>query len=128
MLKDIAGPALLSSINAKSAIGLPLNLANSQLGYVIFYFKDKTRFYSFEIRELYRLIDQSAIAIQGLRFLQLAELRAIREQKIREIAAKVRSSTNVESILRTAAKEVGNALGRHSVVYLESNGSGSNQN
>ncbi|MEM7334653.1 MAG: GAF domain-containing protein [Chloroflexota bacterium] len=128
LLNQAAGPALYSGVNAQSVVSFPLNLGNTQLGYVIFYYKEKTNFFGFEVRELFRLIEQSAIAIQALRYLQQAESRAIREKKIREIAAKIRNSTSVESILRTAAKEVGNALGRHSVVYLETNGSNKNNN
>lgn len=44
--------------------------------------------------------------------------RARREQLLREITAKVRSSTDPDVIMRTAVRELSHALGRESFVYL----------
>ena len=44
--------------------------------------------------------------------------RARREQMLRAIAAKVRSSTDVDSIMRTAVTEIGRTLGRRAFIKL----------
>jgi GAF domain-containing protein len=46
------------------------------------------------------------------------QARAKREQILREITAQVRGKADVDTIMRTAAQEVGRALGRQSFVYL----------
>ena len=111
---------LIDTAKAKSIVFFPLVVGSNWFGYVACFFKEQQSFHWGDVQRLFTLVEQSAVAIQGIRFLRLAETRAFREQQIREIAAKVHNSTSVESILRTAAVEVGKALGRHSVVYLDS--------
>jgi PAS domain S-box-containing protein len=50
----------------------------------------------------------------------LAEIQstAEREQRLREITARVRSSSDADTILRTAVRELGNALGRKTFIRL----------
>lgn len=45
--------------------------------------------------------------------------RARREQLLREITAKVRSSADVDTVLRTAVQEIGRTLGRKAFIQLE---------
>jgi GAF domain-containing protein len=49
------------------------------------------------------------------------EDRARRERILREITARVRGSADVDSVMRTAAQELGRALGRQTYVYLGEN-------
>jgi GAF domain-containing protein len=65
--------------------------------------------------------NQAAIAIQNARQFQQEQSRAQRQQMLREIAAKVRSSADIDAIMRTAVQEIGQALGRQTYVYLGAN-------
>jgi GAF domain-containing protein len=72
-----------------------------------------------EVGLLQTLADQASIAIERVRLLEETARKAQREQMLREIAAKVRSSADVETIMRTAVQEIGQALGRQTFVYLD---------
>ena len=61
---------------------------------------------------------QAAIAIENARLFDQVQARAKREQILREITAQVRGKADVDTIMRTAAEEVGRALGRQTFVYL----------
>jgi GAF domain-containing protein len=71
-----------------------------------------------QMRQISSLVDQAAAVIQNQRLFEQAEERAHREQVLRQITAKVRGSADVETIMRTAVQEIGQALGRRTFVYL----------
>jgi PAS domain S-box-containing protein len=50
--------------------------------------------------------------------LERAEQRARRERLLREVTTQVRRSADVETIMRTAAQQVGQALARQAFIYL----------
>ncbi len=66
------------------------------------------------------VVRQAAVAMQSARLFEQEQRRAQREQVLREIAAKVRGSADVDSIMRTAVQEIGRVLGRRTYVYLDS--------
>jgi GAF domain-containing protein len=70
-------------------------------------------------RELLTAVaNQTAIAIENSNLFEQEQARARREQILRQITARVRGSTDVDTVMRTAAQEVGRALGRQTFVYL----------
>jgi GAF domain-containing protein len=75
-----------------------------------------------EIGLLQTLADQATIAFERIRLLEEAERRARREQLLREITARVRSSADVDMIMKTAVQEVGRALGRETFIHLGTEG------
>jgi GAF domain-containing protein len=73
-----------------------------------------------EIRPIQTLVGQAATVMQSIRLLQEAQTRAQREQALRQITSAVRGSTNTDTILRTATRELGSVLGRKVKVQLGS--------
>jgi hypothetical protein len=73
-----------------------------------------------EKRRLSSLIEQAGTMVQSLRLYGAAQSRAHREQVLREITARVRSSMDPDTILRTAVRELGVALGRSAFVRVGS--------
>jgi GAF domain-containing protein len=71
-----------------------------------------------EIRPIQTLVGQAATVMQSIRLLQEAQARAQREQALRQITSAVRGSTNTDTILRTATRELGSVLGRKVKVQL----------
>ncbi|MCZ7547245.1 MAG: GAF domain-containing protein [Anaerolineae bacterium] len=70
---------------------------------------------------IYRALrDQAAITIDGRRLLIQTQDTARREQVLREITGRVRSSLDPDVILRTAVRELGAALGRPTFIRLGS--------
>jgi GAF domain-containing protein len=70
------------------------------------------------------VVRQAAIALQNARSYEQEQARARREQVLREIAAKVRGSADVDTIMRTAVQEIGQTLGRRTFLYLEHDNNG----
>jgi transcriptional regulator with GAF, ATPase, and Fis domain len=63
------------------------------------------------IRLLRAFVDQTALALDSAQRYESSQRAARREALIKDITTKVRTSTNLETILQTAVKEVGEALG-----------------
>ncbi|MEA3308805.1 MAG: PAS domain S-box protein [Chloroflexota bacterium] len=73
-----------------------------------------------ELDLLTTFAQQVSATVVNRRLLAQAEARAQREQLLREISTRVRSSIDVETIMRTAVRELGNALSRPAFVRLGS--------
>ena len=71
-----------------------------------------------EIGLLQTLADQATIAFERVRLLEDAQRRARREQLLREITGRVRSSADIDTIMKTAVQEIGRALGRETFIRL----------
>jgi GAF domain-containing protein len=72
-----------------------------------------------ELNLLQTLSDQAMIAFERVQLLEEATRRAEHEQRLREITTRVRSSIDVDAIMRTAVQEVGRVLGRRTLIYLD---------
>ncbi len=71
-----------------------------------------------QVRQLQALAAQTTLGIDNARRYEASQRAARRESLIKEITTKVRASTNVETILQTAIKEVGQAIGS-SLAYIQ---------
>jgi len=71
-----------------------------------------------EINLLRSLADQMAVAVQNTHLYEQTQARARREQILREVTARVRGSTDPDTVMRTLARELGTALGRPTFVRL----------
>jgi len=56
-------------------------------------------------------IDRMAISLETMRLLEEIQARSERERMVGDIASKVRAATDIDSILRTTASELGKSLG-----------------
>jgi GAF domain-containing protein len=63
-----------------------------------------------EVQMLAAFMDQAAVALENVRLFEEAQRRAQREHQTYEIAAKIRRSPDVTTILQTAVDELGQAL------------------
>jgi transcriptional regulator with GAF, ATPase, and Fis domain len=78
-----------------------------------------------QIRLLRTFIDQTALALDSAQRYEASQRAARREALIKEITTKVRASTNLDTILQTTVKEVGEALGsQRTYVHLVSPANG----
>ena len=103
---------------AHSTIFVPLVLGNQWVGYINAIYPQKMTFPDQDVRRIIALSRQAAVAIQSILLLEATQARARREQALREIAAKVRSSADVDIVMKTAVQEVGRALGRRTHIVL----------
>jgi PAS domain S-box-containing protein len=63
-----------------------------------------------EVQMLAAFVDQAAVALENVRLFEEAQRRAQQEHQTYEIAAKIRRSPDVATILQTAVDELGQAL------------------
>lgn len=102
-----------------SWLGVPMVLGGQVLGVVALQSYTQPRLYNERHLQLLTAVaSQAAIAIENARLIEATEARARQEQLLREISARVSATIDPEFILRTAAEEVGRALGLETFVYL----------
>ncbi len=72
-----------------------------------------------QVRLLRAFIDQTALALENARLYEASQRATRREALIKEITTKVRASTDVDTILQTAVKELGEAIsGKKAYIHL----------
>ncbi|MGD8856696.1 MAG: GAF domain-containing protein, partial [Chloroflexota bacterium] len=102
-----------------SWLGVPMISGKQVLGVLAVQSFEEAGVYDEHHQDLLTAVaSQVAIAIENARLFDQVQARAKREQILREITAQVRGKADVDTIMRTAAQEVGRALGRQSFVYL----------
>ncbi|MGD2077613.1 MAG: GAF domain-containing protein [Chloroflexota bacterium] len=100
-------------------LGVPMISGKEVLGVLAVQSFERAGVYDEHHQDLLTAVaSQAAIAIENARLFDQVQARAKREQILREITAQVRGKADVDTIMRTAAQEVGRALGRQSFVYL----------
>lgn len=97
---------------AKSWLGAPLLVGGMAIGAIVARdLHQKHRFDEDDQRFLINLATQIAITVQNNQQLENARAQAERERIANEISSQLWSATDVQSILRTAIKELSNKLG-----------------
>ncbi len=110
----------MQQFGAKSTIFVPLVVAGRWVGYINAIYQQTTLFSEKDVRRLMALAGQATVAMQNIQLLQETARKARREQLLREITAQVRSSADVDTIMKTAVQEIGQALGRRTYIYVGS--------
>jgi|GEM_PF-3340611 len=98
-------------MGARSALFVPLLAAGQRIGFINALYPQPRTFDDNELRRLMSLTQQAAVAIQNISQLAASEARARRERLIREITGQLQAAPDVQSVLRTALRELGRALG-----------------
>jgi GAF domain-containing protein len=119
-IEDSETRAVLQRQKIRAMAVLPLWLGTRQLGILLLQAEEAHHFTEREIRPYLSLLGPVAVSIENKRLLEQTQTRARREQILREVTARVHASTDVDTIMRTAAQEVGRTLGRPAFVYLDS--------
>jgi GAF domain-containing protein len=102
----------LKSIRISSVLIIPLSTYQSRLGFMLVAYKTKNKSFSKEQNRYYHtIVQQMVVAVENLRLLAASQRRARREEIIREITGKIRSTTNIDDILKTTVSELGKVVG-----------------
>jgi PAS domain S-box-containing protein len=101
-----------------SYIGVPLEARGRMLGTWCGFRKSAGPFGKNTLALLQAVGHQLGFAIENAYLFNEAQARARREQTLREITARVRSSTDPDAIARAAVRELGQALGRETFIRL----------
>ncbi len=107
-----------------SWLGVPIILGDRVLGVIGLESYTTPHLYNEEHLNLATAVaNQAAIAIESARLLEGTAALAEEEQILRQITTRVGTAIDAESILRTAAEEIGRVLGLEGYVSLEAAGS-----
>ncbi|MBN1934851.1 MAG: GAF domain-containing protein [Anaerolineae bacterium] len=107
--------------NAKCFLGVPLLIGDQVQGLIAVQDYHRANVYTERDQAMLTAIaGQASVAIQNARLFAQMRERARREQILRQIASRVRSSTDPDVIVRAAVRELGTALGRRAFVRLGS--------
>lgn len=116
----------IAQVEGKS-LSTPLKVGEEPIGKLIVQGIDPndqeaTRLTNAVAERLSAHIEGLRLAMQTEQALATSKKQAQREQALRQITSAVRSSTDPAVILRTAARELGNILGRQTIVHLADSG------
>jgi len=115
--------------DAKSELGLPLMIGDQVFGAIVIRHGQPNAFSRDDITVLEVLADQIAVGVQNARLFEATLRRAQREQKVIEITSKLRTSSGIDGILRTAVREMRQAMGaRQAQIWLNAPAVGADGN
>lgn len=109
-----------SETQSQDALAVPIQLQNQTIGVIQLHETDHPQPWNERELALVKAVaEQIAQAAENLRLFEETRERAGREQAIREITDKLRAAPNLDTLLETAARELGQRLGvRHTVLEL----------
>jgi PAS domain S-box-containing protein len=115
---DPSTAALLQQQNIGAIAILPLWVTGHQIGAFLLEAEGPHTFTDAEIRPYVSLSQQLATIIYNQQLFEQIQRTAKREQTLRELTARVRGSSDPDTIVRTAVRELGIALGRRTFIRL----------
>jgi len=101
-------------------VAIPVKLRNATLGVMHVQF-DREKVSKNLIHLLETSAERLAIALDNARLLEEIQLQAERDRMVTDIAGRIRSSSDIDEILRTAAGELGKTLGVSEVIVQLNN-------
>ncbi len=113
------GDSLAETIESLPELKLPVKAGEHHIGTVIAHKSSDAGDWSGEEVELmHSLVEHVALALQNARFTQEAQLRAAQQKTISEITARIRETLHLETMLKTAADEIYQAMNLDELTIL----------
>jgi GAF domain-containing protein len=97
----------VSSISEESALKTPILLRGQKIGTIAVEKKDQSEWSNLDQAMIDEVAYQVGLAVDNLRLLEDAQQRAKREQTIGELATRFSQALDIDSLLQTAAREMG---------------------
>ncbi len=94
----------------ETPVAIPIRLRRQVIGVLDVHFQEDALTQD-RIKLLETTANRMALALENARLMETIQMRAEQEHMVSEISARVRSSADIDSILRTAALELGHSLG-----------------
>jgi GAF domain-containing protein len=101
-----------------SKLSIPLMVRGQDIGILVIQPTNEKRSWTpGEVALLEAAAERAALALESARLLEDAQRRAAREHTISEMASKISSMTNIDSILRSTVEELGHQIGGTEVTF-----------
>ena len=97
--------------NKSGQMTIPMKLRGEVVGILNVKTDDDRVWSADEMDIITAIIERAAVSIENARLLDESQKRAVREQTISQISAKIGAGTEIETILKTAVRELGTQIG-----------------
>jgi GAF domain-containing protein len=94
-----------------SQVTIPMKLRGEIVGLLNVKTEEKRKWSSDEIDIVTAIVERAALSIESARLLEESRAAAEKERAISEISAKISAGTEIETILKTAVRELGSQIG-----------------
>jgi sensor domain CHASE-containing protein/GAF domain-containing protein len=91
-----------------SAVDIPISVRDQPIGHLTLESDEPLSAEAIALAE--NILNQAGLALESARLLETSRRSAARESLVGEIARRVRTTTNIETILRTSIQELGRSL------------------
>lgn len=116
MLREVGRLGQVVQVDA-ATVALPVKVRDAVVGVMRVHKSDANAIWTpEELALLETLMDQLGVALEGARLYHDTQLRAVRERLIGEVTARMRESLLLETVLKTSAHEIRQALNLEDVV------------
>jgi GAF domain-containing protein/HAMP domain-containing protein len=107
----VRDPASEPAATGLPELTVPVSLGDQTLGTIQVHRDQADQWTAEEIALLNTLADQLGLALENARLFGDSQRRAAREQLVSEVALQLRGSLDIDTVLQTAVREIGDALG-----------------
>ncbi|MBN1955745.1 MAG: GAF domain-containing protein [Anaerolineae bacterium] len=114
-----ADPAELSYMHRyqrATMLVIPLTVKGQAIGILELETTEERHYSQEQVNLVMTLANQAAVALENAQLFQQTARRAEKERQISEITGRIRTANTLEAIVRTAAQEIGRALGSSRVL------------
>jgi len=94
-----------------SQMTIPVKLRGEVVGMLNVHTDEERKWTDDEMDIITAIVERAALSIENARLLEESRMAAEKERAISEISAKISSNTQIEMILKTAVRELGNRIG-----------------
>ncbi|MCA9872565.1 MAG: GAF domain-containing protein, partial [Anaerolineales bacterium] len=112
--------------DTKAEVGVPIRFQTEVLGVLDVQHNVVNGLDEEQTRTLQTIAAQIAIALRNIRLYEDAQTRATRESQLNEISQRIRSAADIDSVLRVAVKEIGQATRARRTSVTLGQGAGEN--
>lgn len=117
MLKALEENSIVNSNTGKPSLNLPIQIADEAIGVIrVSKAQDQPEWNDDEVELLQVLAERLSQALESARLFQATQIQAAQEQLTSEISNQLRQSLDIDTVLKTAAKQFGEAFDAKEVV------------
>ena len=117
MVEAFENGAIINTYDENRSISVPVIISNQPVGVIRLKKPDRSvNWTDDEIDLIQELTDRLGQALESARVYQASQRQAIQEQMTTEISAQLRQTLDIDTVLKTAARELGDAFNAKEVV------------
>jgi GAF domain-containing protein len=123
-----SGESVERNTTDQSTLAIPIKIRDQVIGALSFRKDAPDEGWTTSEKELLEILtEQVEVALESARLFEETQNRAAHERLIGEIAARLRASTSIETVLQTTLRELGQLLGASGTIRMIPTGEGNGQ-